>query len=271
MSSTQLTKSENFDIKNVMFAKPKVLEIPNMKGVKYIIVPVAYKNKDGTVGDLCLLTEKVFTFGISEPFQSDGAYTLALSLHSREGPTAAELAFTDNLTKFLEHAKAHLKSLKTHTDVVKNKLNIGDDKLNDFASSPLKWPKDKASGETLKHSPIMNVKLMYKYTNGTKSVTSHIVNSKGKKINYTDLVKKYGHAQCVIKIEGLFVGKGVISCQIKLMEAVIETQMSKPQTLFAPMYNDEDGEEKSDDEEEEAEEEDEIELTSEEEEEDEEE
>ena len=240
MSATKLTMTDKFNAKNMVFASPKVLEIPSIKGSKYIIVPIAYKNEDKTVGDLCLLTEKLFCFGISEPFQADGAYTIGLSMYSRDNITDAEKAFMKNVTALLKHARDHLKTLKTHPDFVKNKLTITEDKLNEFETTPVKYPKDKATGQLNMNSPTMNIKLMYSTLNGVKTVTSHIVDGKGRKLNPVDLIKKYGTAQCVLKFEGLFIGKSIISCQIKLTEAVVEQKSGRPVLLFAPACNDED-------------------------------
>lgn len=251
MSSTKLTTTDKFNVKNMVFANPKVLEIPNMKGSKYIIVPIAYKNEDKTVGDLCLLTEKLFSFGISEPFQPDGAYTIGLSMYSRDNITDAEKAFMKNVTSLLKHAREHLKTLKTHPDFVKNKLTITEDKLNEFENTPVKYPKDKATGQANMNNPTMNIKLTYSNSKGVKTVTSHIVDGKGKRLNPADLIKKYGTAQCVLKFEGLFIGKSIISCQIKLTEAVIEQKSARPALLFAPVCkNDGEAEDEEDEEDE---------------------
>ena len=235
-NNTQLIKAADFKAENMVFAKPKVLDVPNAKGVKYVLIPIAYKNADGTIGDMCLLTEKVFTFGISEPFNSDSAYTLALSLHNRISPTENEKRFTDNIQSMLKHARQHIQSISTSSEFTKNKLSITKDKMGDFETTPLKWAKDKATGESTMANPIMNVKLMTKFRDGEKKITSLIVDPKGKPISHTDLIKKYGNAQCVLKIDGLFIGKSVVSCQIRLLEAVIETNETRAKPLFAPMW-----------------------------------
>ena len=89
-------------------------------------------------------------------------------------------------------------------------------------------------------NPVMNIKLMMKTVEGEKKMISHITDKNGRKINHLDLVKKYGTAQCVIKFDGLFIGKTVISCQLKLLEAVIEPTSGSRRLLFAPRFVDND-------------------------------
>lgn len=222
---TQLVDPKTFSPDYMVFAKPRILTIKEMGKVPYMQIPIGYKNDDGSIGELCLLTEKLFSFGISPPFQNlpTAHYSLSLSLHDRMEPTDEQLLFTDTVTAILKTTREFLESMKLHPDLEAHNLKITTDRLDSFESAPIKWKKlCKETKKRVDISPLMNVKLIVKNTDGVEILSSHVVDTKNRPIQLHEYLNKFCNAQCVLKFDGVFIGGMLITMQIKLVQGVLE-------------------------------------------------
>ena len=92
-SNTQLTHCADLKVGNIIFSKPETKSIPNTP-ISYKRINILYKNSDGSVGDLIIPTEQLFSFGVQE--NTDMAsnkitgYSIPLCLWNRTGATEAE-------------------------------------------------------------------------------------------------------------------------------------------------------------------------------------
>ncbi len=138
--SNQLTQVAEYDIKRMIFSEPQHGSVPNTP-IVYKRIAISTLNKDGTVGDLILPTETLFSFGVSENKNAEtdkvNGHVLPLCLWSKDGPTKEEKTWTDTFDKIVEHCKNYLVD---HRDNIEQyTLEITD--LKKF--NPLYWKKDK--------------------------------------------------------------------------------------------------------------------------------
>lgn len=122
MSNTQLTRVESYDPKaSMVFAKVKKYSIPDKDSskppMKYQRIFISTKNPDGTVGDLVIPTEEVFSFGISENTDKKSGevngFSFPLCLYNREGATPEENKWVEKFNDIVEECKHHLVEVRT--------------------------------------------------------------------------------------------------------------------------------------------------------------
>lgn len=229
----------SFDATKIVFGNPRIMCIKDMGKVKYMQIPIGYRNADNTIGELCLMTEKLFSFGISPPFQNlpTAPYTLSLSLYDKLDPTPEQKTFTNNVKSILSTARAFLESMKSHPDLEANNLKITTDRLDTFESSPIKWTKlCKDTKRRVDISPLMNVKLIVKMVDNDQGhpeeiLSTNLVDIKNNPIQLHEFINKYCYAQCVIKFDGLFIGGMLITLQLKIEQGVLDpiSEEKRPQ------------------------------------------
>ena len=90
MTSTTLTSASGYNVKNIIFSKPEVGNIPG-GNLTFKRIRIGTRNPDGTTGDLILSTSELFSFGIQE--NTDMAtgkvngHVMPLCLWSKNGAT----------------------------------------------------------------------------------------------------------------------------------------------------------------------------------------
>ena len=94
-TNTMLTNVSTFDVSNMIFSEPVTGSIPDSTPkIEFRRINIMTKNPDGTVGDLVLGTERLFSFGVSENKSQEtgkvSGWTMPLCLHSRDGATQSE-------------------------------------------------------------------------------------------------------------------------------------------------------------------------------------
>jgi hypothetical protein len=62
--SNQLSSASEYDVKRMVFSDPIKGSIPNTT-ISYKRINISTLNKDGSIGDLILPTERLFSFGVS--------------------------------------------------------------------------------------------------------------------------------------------------------------------------------------------------------------
>jgi len=229
--NTQITSASGYNVKNLVFGKPRDGSIPN-SAVTFKRIQMGTKNSDGTMGELILETSRLFSFGLSPNVnmltgKTDG-YTLAICLWNMDTPSKQEKEFTETFTKICEAASEYI--LEHRDDVQKYELEKAD--LKKF--NPLFFSKEK--GKIIEgKGPMLYVKLLQNKKND--SITSIFYDKNGRDIEPMTLLNKQCFVKAAIKIEGIFIGSKV-SLQVKLHEAEIEMKDSGVKRLMRPSGGD---------------------------------
>ena len=223
--NTQITSASGYNTSNIIYGKPRDGSIPN-SSVTFKRVQMGTRNPDGTVGELILATERLFSFGLSPNVnmttgKTDG-YTLALCLWNMDSPSKQEKEWTDTFNKICEHASEYI--LEHRDDVGKYELEKAD--LKKF--NPLFIKKEK--GKVVEGAgPMLYAKLLQ--NKKTDTITSIFYDEQGRDIDAMSLMNKQCWVKAAIKIEGIFIGSKV-SLQVKLHEAEIKLKDSGVKRLL---------------------------------------
>ena len=217
--NTQLTTASGYNVSNIIYGKPRDGSIPN-SSVTFKRVQMGTRNPDGSIGELILPTERLFSFGLSPNVnmttgKTDG-YTLALCLWNMDSPTKQEKEWTDTFNQICEHASNYI--LDHRDDVGKYELEKAD--LKKF--NPLYLKKEK--GKVVEgSSPMLYAKVTQNKKNDT--ITSMFYDTNGELMDPMTLLNKQCFVRAAIKVEGIFIGSKV-SLQVKLHEAEIKMKDS---------------------------------------------
>ena len=219
MENTQLRSAKGYNVKNMTFSKVQIQKIGDT-GMTSKRINIGTKNDDGTEGELVFLTEKLFSFGVSE--NTDKAtnkvngYTMPLVLEGKDGATEDEKAFVDTIIAIIENCKDYLMDNKK--DLKMKDLERSDlRKLN-----PLYYKKNSDGEIDEGSSPTLYAKLIVSKKNGQNKIITEFFDGKtGESFNPLDLIGKYSYVKAVVKIESLFLGSLKTSIQIKLYEAEV--------------------------------------------------
>jgi hypothetical protein len=212
--SNQLTMATGYDVNNMIFSKPEENVIPNSNPqIKYSRINISTKNPDGSMGDLILPTETLYSFGLSDNVDAatgkSNGLSMALCMWARDNASDAEKAWTTTFDKIVEHCKDHL--LDTKDDIGKYDLERNDlKKLNS-----LYWKRDK--GKIVEGTgPMLYVKLIHSKKQD-KFISKFFDEQTDQEIDVQSLIGKAFYATSAIKIESIYIGSK-ISLQVKLFE-----------------------------------------------------
>lgn len=229
--NTQLTSASGYDTNNLIFSDVQHESIPkSVPQINYKRIMIRTKNRDGSIGDLILPTEKLFSFGISENTNQEtgkvNGYVMPLCLHTRDGATKEEKEWSDTFTAIVEKCKDHLLANKEEIenfDLERNDLK----KLN-----PLYYKRDK--GKIVPGSgPTLYAKLIVSKKQDNKILTMYF-DFNGDSIDPMTLLGKYCYAKCAIKIESIFIGNRIAlqvklyECEAKLMDTGMKQLLRRP-------------------------------------------
>ena len=228
MTSTTLTSASGYNVKNIIFSKPEVGNIPG-GNLTFKRIRIGTKNPDGTTGDLILSTSELFSFGIQENTDmATGAvngHVMPLCLWSKGGATDEEKEWTTTFDKIVDKCRDHVLGVKD--EIEKYDLDESDlKKLN-----PLYWKREK--GKIVEGmGPTLYAKLIE--SKKTSSILTAFSDSEtDEDIDALSLKKQYCYVTAAIKIESIFIGNK-ISLQVKLYEGVIRKLSSGPKRLLRP-------------------------------------
>lgn len=231
--NTQLTPAEGYNPKKQMiFSVPEKGSVPDSKPkIEYQRISISSRNEDGTVGELVIPTERLFSFGVSENISQETGkvtgYTFPLCLWNREEPTEKEKIWVQTFESIVANCIDYLLEVKEEID----QENLTRETLEAIKGGldPLYWKKDKVQDKngkmkTIKvtdQGPTLYAKLIYsKKDNNFKS---QLFDVNDQPLNALDLLGKYCYATAAIKVESIFIsGAGKIALQVKLYEAVVE-------------------------------------------------
>lgn len=222
----QLTSVLDYDVSRMVFSEPQVNSVPNTP-ITYRRINISTMNKDGSIGDLILPTERVFSFGVSEnknpETQKVNGHVLPLCLWSKQGATTNEKAWTDTFDKIVEQCKKHL--VDNREEIEQYDLSMADlKKLN-----PLYWKRDK--GKIVEGTgPTLYAKLIASKKND--KILSMFFDRNGNNIDPMTLLGKYCYSKAAVKIESIFVGN-----KITLQVKVYETEVDIMETGMKPLLS----------------------------------
>ena len=223
--NNQLTDINDYDVERIIFSEPQQGSVPNSV-ITYKRINISTLNKDGTVGDLIIPTQKVFSFGVSENINQETGKTtghvLPLCLWDRNGASKYEKKWTDVFTNIVDHCKEHL--VENKKEIEQYELEFND--LKKF--NPLYWKREK--GEIVKGlGPTLYVKLITSKKHN--KILSMFFNPEGESVDPLNYLGKYCYVKAAVKIESIFIGTR-ISLQVKLYEAEIELVQSGMKSLM---------------------------------------
>lgn len=228
MDNTQLTQPSGYNVNNMVFSKPEVGNIPG-SAMNFQRIRISTKNPDGTMGDLVIPTETIFSFGVQENTDmASGAvngYTMPLCLWNKDGPSDEEKAFSDKFDEIVDHIKSYV--IDHRDDIEKYDLDLSD--LKKF--NPLYWKREK--GKIVEgRGPTLYAKLLVSKKDGNRIMTTFVDSDTGELIeDPMDLLKKYCYVNAAIKFESIFIGTKV-SLQVKLYEASVKMLSTGPKRLL---------------------------------------
>jgi hypothetical protein len=218
--NNQITDIYTFNPNNLIFSDKIECKIPNSP-LKYNRIHISTKNPDGTIGDLLIETEELFSFGVNEnrdtKTQELTGYSLALCLYSNASdPTEKEKAWKEAFeTRIVAPIVDWL--LKN-----KKELKFFDlERLHLKKINPIYVQKDKETGEAVSgKSPVLSPKLVENKKRGT--IESAFYDHEGNTINPLTLIKKNCRATTVIKIESIYNSSDKFSLQYKVYESEVK-------------------------------------------------
>jgi hypothetical protein len=223
--NNQLTQVSEYDVQKMVFSEPQFGSVPNTP-ISYRRINISTLNKDGSIGDLILPTERVFCFGVSEnknpETQKVNGHVLPLCLWNKDRASENEKAWTDTFDRIVEQCKKHL--IENREEIEQYDLSMADlKKLN-----PLYWKRDK--GKIIEGTgPTLYAKLIASKKND--KILSIFFNKNGVDVDPLSLLGKRCFAKAAIKIESIFIGNK-ITLQVKVYEAEIELLESGMKSLL---------------------------------------
>ena len=218
---TQLVSASGYDVNNMVFSTPVEQKIPDSKVTSKRIY-LSTKNANGTVGELCMATDEIYSFGVNINLDEKNkdivtGYTMPLCLFNKNGPSESEKEFVETFNRIVEKCKDHIIENKDSLD----QYSLERSELKKICNSLYykRDPKNKAKimdgvGPTLYAKLIFNKK--------KNDIETTFFNSQtGEEVNPMDLIEKHCFAKAVIKFESIFIGNK-ISLQIKLYECEVK-------------------------------------------------
>jgi hypothetical protein len=226
---TQLTTASGYDINRMIFSEPQHGNIPDTTPpINFKRILISTRNEDGTIGDLIIPTQELFSFGVSENVNPESGkvngYVMPLCLYGKDGASSEEKAWVETFNNIIENCKKHILDVKD--EIEQYDLERGD--LKKF--NPLYYKKEK--GKIIPgSSPTLYAKLIVSKKNDNRIVTL-FYDKNGEEINGLDLLGKFGHATTAVKFESIFIGNK-ISLQIKLHECIYTPMQTGMKRLLA--------------------------------------
>ena len=219
-NQTQLVDPESYEVKNMIFSKPVVTQVPDSK-LTYKRVNISTKNPDGSQGELCIPTELLHSFGVNTNLDAKGeiiGYTMPLCVYSKTGATKQEKAFVDTFNKIVENVKDFIMDNKDDLEL----YSIEERSELKKICNALYYKRDPKNKAKIMEdvSPTLYVKLIQ--NKKKNEIASEFFDlDTGRSLKALDLLDKHCQARAVIKFESIFIGTK-ISLQIKLYECGVK-------------------------------------------------
>jgi hypothetical protein len=238
MNSTQVADYSNFQKENIVFSKPESGSIAgSIPKISFKRIRMAARNRDGSVGELVLLTPpNLMSFGLQENIEMGtgnvNGYQFPMCLWNKNGPSVDENKFVDKFNEIVDYCKKYL--VDNRDLIEKYDLEMND--LKKF--NPLYWKMDK--GKIVEDKgPMLYIKVIN--NRASEKISTYFIDDETNTfIDPMDLRNKRCYVQAAIKIESIFIGNK-ISLQIKLKEAIVRVidtgsirSLLRPNALVSP-------------------------------------
>lgn len=231
IENTQLTPAEGYNAKQRMiFSEPIVGSIPDSKvKIEFRRINISSRNEDGSVGELIIPTERLYSFGISENTSQETGnvtgFTFPICLWNRDGCTPAEKTWVDTFNNIVDSCIDHLLDKKDELDLFE--LNRSDLTKIKGGLNPLYWKKEKFTNDKGKielrnipgRGPTLYAKLIF--SKKQDKFLTQFFDMNDNPLDAKELMGNHCYTKAAIKIESIFIGSK-ISLQVKLYEAVVE-------------------------------------------------
>lgn len=229
---TMLTKASGYNVNRILFSKPIIGNVPNST-FTFKRINISTKNSDGSVGELIIPTERCFSFGVQENLGLDkktvNGYVLPICLFTKDAPTKAEREWVDTFEAIVKRCSDYLIDHKD--DLEEYELEEAHlKKLNPLYYKKEKGKRVEGAGPTLYPKLIQSKKL--------DKIQTKIVDKRGNELDPLSIQKKYCYVKAAIKIEGIYIGGGKYTLQVKLYNAQVELLDSGIKMLLAPEADD---------------------------------
>ncbi len=223
--NTQLLNLSKFKVEDLIFSKPMKNQSHDFSRI-YLSV----KNQDGSIGDVVLPTERLFSYGVQDNYNKNGLeVTLCLSSGRQpdyEGVTDDERPFIEALEKIFEACRSHV-----HENRVKlKKFNFEPRDLK----TPLKMHQiDKNTGEKKDNvGPTLRTKISY-----SPKSEAYLTTLFDDTVDSYDLRKLRDdesrfNITAAVKVSDIYVGGSNVSVIVKLQEGHVELQNSSSSSLL---------------------------------------
>lgn len=226
----QLVSVNDYDVNRMIFSEPQSGSVPDTP-IVYKRIAISTLNPDGSVGDLLLPTDELFSFGVSENIdpvsKKVNGHVLSLCLWDKTNPTSEQKAWTTTFDSIVERTKSHL--LESKDEIEQYDLTAND--LKKF--NPLYWKREK--GKIVEGTgPTLYSKLIASKKNN--KIMSMFFTPDDQPIDPMTLLGKYCYVKAVIKIESIFIGSK-ITLQVKLYEATVRLVENKMKSLLSRPKN----------------------------------
>lgn len=239
-NNTQLTSAYGYNTNRMIFSVPQIGSISNGKGpeIKYKRILISSRNTDGTVGDLIIPTEELFSFGVGENTNLEGntnGYVMPLCLYNRDGPSKKEQEWVTNFNNIVNECKNYL--IANRDEIEKYELDEHDFKR--FNS--LYWKREKGkivegTGPTLYPKLLISKKKNKNSEDGEpqNKIISMFFDYDGQSIDPMTLLGKYCFVKAAVKIESIFIGNKIslqvklYECEVKLMDTGMKRLLKRP-------------------------------------------
>ena len=242
--NTQLTSIESYNPTERMIFSPVISEeIPDSRPkIEYKRIIISTRNEDGTIGDLIIQTERLYSFGVSQTTSQETGkitgYTFPLCMWSRDGPTDEEKKWTDTFNAIVDCCANHL--VENREEIERFELVLGELNKTRGGLNPMYWKmekyKDETTGKTVlrrvpDRGPTLYTKLIFSKKNN--KFLTQFFDENDEPIDALDLMGKHCYAVGAIKIESIYIGAKTIALQVKLYEVVVEPTRTGMKRLLA--------------------------------------
>ena len=235
---SQLTNIYTYDTSNLIIQKPTEETInTTTPPIKYLRANIKTKYPDGSIGDLIVPTEVLFSFGVS-PSHGAGqsidekgpvtGYTLPMCCFSKDGPKDIELKWVDAFENIVDVCKDFVVK---HKKLFK-RPHLEKRDLRKFNASSFFWKEDE-DGNRLPRGPTLYPKLLHSKKNGDIEIKTNIYRmGSNTLLDPLSLIGKFGNAKGAIKIESIYSSGERTSLQVKLWEVDFDLKDSGRERLL---------------------------------------
>ncbi len=224
------------ELKNRLIMKaPIVSTVPNSNPpINFKRIPLAIRNPDNTEGDLVIITDRCFSFGVSESKDIESGklngYSMAISMYNRDKPTELQLRTVAFINALSDVIKEYLLQDTTKEALELYELDAADlKKLNPLYIKRVQGkPVEGASPAFYPKLHWIKAKDSKPESMRTRFYPADVLEARDLRsppgettINPLDYIGTLCEATSVVKFDSIFLGAKTKNIQCKLLEAEV--------------------------------------------------